>query len=271
MTAEAKLSLKDRLIGNPQNTSLETRIINVVALCICLIGVFKIVSNALLLNLEEAIIAAIFAVFAGGSYLYIRSTHKWERIALPVALLFLGVLTYDWVIDPDGVLSNDGYYFMAFGVIASIILKQRYRTPFAILICLIVVFILAKGLLYPQKIFPDAKARLHAVLDTGITMLLLIIASIIIVRIVLGEYRRTIEAMKKAQAEVKVLKGLLPICSKCKRIRKSTGDWEVVEAYIANNSEATFTHGVCPDCGTELLKDFYHFKGLEADKPEVRE
>jgi PAS domain S-box-containing protein len=61
-----------------------------------------------------------------------------------------------------------------------------------------------------------------------------------------------IEAQRAAdeakERELENLRGLLRICSTCKKIRNSIGDWEQLEAYIASHSEADFTHGMCPDC-----------------------
>ena len=51
--------------------------------------------------------------------------------------------------------------------------------------------------------------------------------------------------------EIQVLRGLLPICSFCKKIRNEDNTWEKIEWYIARHSEAEFTHGVCPDCARE--------------------
>ncbi|HEY6140318.1 MAG TPA: HAMP domain-containing protein [Thermoanaerobaculia bacterium] len=51
-----------------------------------------------------------------------------------------------------------------------------------------------------------------------------------------------------AQAEVKVLEGILPICASCKRIHTDKGDWQAVESYVRDHSEAEFSHGICPDC-----------------------
>ena len=51
--------------------------------------------------------------------------------------------------------------------------------------------------------------------------------------------------------EVRVLRGLLPICSFCKRIRKQDNNWEPLEDYISEHSEAEFTHGFCPECAKE--------------------
>lgn len=61
-----------------------------------------------------------------------------------------------------------------------------------------------------------------------------------------------VEAQKAAdeakERELENLRGLMRICSTCKRICNTVGDWEQVESYIAAHSAADFTHGLCPDC-----------------------
>ncbi|MEE9542627.1 MAG: response regulator [Thermodesulfobacteriota bacterium] len=60
---------------------------------------------------------------------------------------------------------------------------------------------------------------------------------------------------QKMEKEVKVLKGLLPICASCKKIRDDKGYWNQIEEYIRDNSEAEFTHGYCHECAEKLLED----------------
>ncbi|MCX7984452.1 MAG: PAS domain-containing protein [Bacteroidetes bacterium] len=62
------------------------------------------------------------------------------------------------------------------------------------------------------------------------------------------EREALIQELRDALANVKTLSGLLPICANCKRIRDDKGYWEAVEGYLMKHSEATFTHGLCPDC-----------------------
>jgi hypothetical protein len=57
-----------------------------------------------------------------------------------------------------------------------------------------------------------------------------------------------ISELQSTLAEVKDLRGLLPICANCKNIRNDKGYWEQIETYIASHSSATFTHSLCPDC-----------------------
>ncbi|HMP77351.1 MAG TPA: HAMP domain-containing protein [Kiritimatiellia bacterium] len=53
-------------------------------------------------------------------------------------------------------------------------------------------------------------------------------------------------------ARMNVMRGLLPICSSCKKIRDDQGYWQQVEKFVGERTEARFTHGVCPDCLVKL-------------------
>jgi hypothetical protein len=55
----------------------------------------------------------------------------------------------------------------------------------------------------------------------------------------------------------KILGGLIPNCSSCKKIRDDKGFWNQLEHYIYEHSEATFTHGVCPECAEKLYGKYY--------------
>ncbi len=54
---------------------------------------------------------------------------------------------------------------------------------------------------------------------------------------------------------VKQLRGLLPICSYCKRIRSDSDYWEQVESYISNHTDAEFSHGICPCCYERVMAE----------------
>ncbi len=68
------------------------------------------------------------------------------------------------------------------------------------------------------------------------------------------EQKNTIDKLQKSINEVKILRGILPICSYCKKIRDDKGYWQQVEGYIRDHSEAEFTHGMCPDCYKREIK-----------------
>ncbi|MBI3585197.1 MAG: response regulator [Nitrospinae bacterium] len=70
------------------------------------------------------------------------------------------------------------------------------------------------------------------------------------------EKERIIFELRKALSDIKTLKGLIPICASCKKIRNDKGYWEQVEKYIREHSSADFTHTICPDCAKKLYPDF---------------
>jgi PAS domain S-box-containing protein len=71
------------------------------------------------------------------------------------------------------------------------------------------------------------------------------------------ERERLIEELKEALENVKTLKGLLPICASCKRIRDDSGYWNQIEAYVRDHTDAEFSHALCPDCALKLYPDYF--------------
>lgn len=63
------------------------------------------------------------------------------------------------------------------------------------------------------------------------------------------------ERLEKVQREIKILHGILPICSSCQKIRDDKGDWRQFEAYVRDHSQADFTHSYCPDCYERVMKE----------------
>lgn len=70
---------------------------------------------------------------------------------------------------------------------------------------------------------------------------------------------KLISELQKALDEIKTLKGIVPICSTCKKIRDDKGFWNSLESYIQQHSDASFSHGICPECSDKLYggQDWY--------------
>ena len=68
-------------------------------------------------------------------------------------------------------------------------------------------------------------------------------------------FARLAEFERSLERRVKVLEGLLPICSYCKNIRNDKGEWERMEGYISRRSDAEFSHGICPSCSAKHYPD----------------
>ena len=64
-----------------------------------------------------------------------------------------------------------------------------------------------------------------------------------------------VQELNEALDQIKTLRGIVPICMHCKKIRDDQGFWSQVEVYVHNHTEAEFSHGVCPDCMKERYPD----------------
>ncbi len=92
-------------------------------------------------------------------------------------------------------------------------------------------------------------------------------AAVLQARIAAGERILEMQARLRSQAEalqgaldqVKTLRGIIPICAHCKRIRNDDDYWQEVAQYVSTHTEAMFSHGICPECLAE------HYPGLDDD------
>lgn len=111
------------------------------------------------------------------------------------------------------------------------------------------------------------RQRLIAILAVGLLVTALLLLGVLlhfnrrgrIRREALARTNASLEAanrqLREAQSEVQTLKGLIPICSHCKRVRDDEGYWESVESYITSRSEALFSHSICQECGPSIYGD----------------
>ncbi len=78
------------------------------------------------------------------------------------------------------------------------------------------------------------------------------------------EQRKLISKLQEALTEIKTLKGLIPICASCKKIRDDKGYWNQLEVYISEHTDAVFSHGFCPECAEEWRAEIGRFTEKES-------
>jgi len=89
------------------------------------------------------------------------------------------------------------------------------------------------------------------------------------------ERERLVHDLQQALDKIKALRGLLPMCAWCKKVRNDKGYWQKVETYIQEHSDASFTHGICPECLSKVdpataMEVFERDKERKRFKPERR-
>jgi len=94
-----------------------------------------------------------------------------------------------------------------------------------------------------------------------------VIEGAVITFVDITERKQAEEALEKASDDIRTLRGILPICSSCKKIRDDQGYWNQVEVYIRDHSEAQFSHGICPECIRIL---YPKLKKRDGNSPEHR-
>ena len=80
------------------------------------------------------------------------------------------------------------------------------------------------------------------------------------------QLKRKTDLLEQALKEIKTLRGIVPICANCKKIRDDEGYWSQVEVYVQNHTEAKFSHGICPGCAKKLYPEFDLGDGITPKK-----
>ena len=103
-------------------------------------------------------------------------------------------------------------------------------------------------LYYSVKLWPVHLAVFDASINTVIRIIVLGGMAFLV--------SRTAAQSRALAKRVRVLEGILPICSFCKKIRDTNNTWHPLEGYISDRSNAQFTHGFCPECGERHYSDY---------------
>lgn len=74
-------------------------------------------------------------------------------------------------------------------------------------------------------------------------------------KVILRQRSRLVRELRESLANIRTLRGLIPICAHCKRVRDDAGFWQQVEAYVQSRSEAEFSHGICPSCMVDVSNE----------------
>ena len=69
------------------------------------------------------------------------------------------------------------------------------------------------------------------------------------------ELAERVHELESAMAQIKQLRGIIPICMYCKKIRDGREYWQQVEDYVEKHSDAQFSHGICPECAKKIMDE----------------
>jgi hypothetical protein len=261
------ISFFNRFLGDATICSLENRIFNAAMIMVSLLGGITTIYNIILHNnliLTACSGVSVFLTLA--AYGNSLRTRKFQPLVLPVIVYFSAIMIISWITN-DGTRGASSDFFFLLISLGILLLKKPYPA-FYLTIVILLVALLALEHQYPTLLLTyDTEAQRF--LDLGISMIMCLLFNGLMIHVVFREYLRerqqknelleqTIrdkEALEIAQKELRILKGIVPICANCKMIRDGEDDWIHIEEFLSINSEAQLSHGICPDCAARLYPE----------------
>ncbi|MDA8140487.1 MAG: hypothetical protein M0036_17725, partial [Desulfobacteraceae bacterium] len=144
-------------------------------------------------------------------------------------------------------------------------LRRSGRKKLAIVIAMIIFYFAAfNDALVGVGLYPFIYLFEYAFAGLMISMAMMLVGDFMDIAEEFEKVNRRLEAaVKERTKEVKALSGLLPICASCKKIRDDKGYWSQIETYLKAHSDATFSHGICPECQDKLYPELAQYRSSD--------
>jgi DNA-binding NtrC family response regulator len=81
------------------------------------------------------------------------------------------------------------------------------------------------------------------------------------------ERKKLLLQLENSIREIKTLRGLIPMCAWCRKLRDDDGYWKQVETYVMKHTDAAFTHGICPECAEKTTAEYRRKRRSEEQGP----
>ncbi|MGL1903439.1 MAG: hypothetical protein OCC49_14975 [Fibrobacterales bacterium] len=272
------IAFLDFLAGDEKNVPLERRGLNVIIFAAGILCTV-LVLEAIVLQWEGVTLGiTLWMSFMLWTLYYIARTTKQNSW---LAWVYLGVHASGILVDWFLVAGNVGIapmVFVGFAVLVPIITKRTQLLKGVILLVAVYTSLFLGTIVF-DVVGHKATDVMH-VQETLIEMGMVATCMFVVTFVAIQSYRSAhlrsytlnydLELknlqLQKAVDEIKTLQGIIPICSCCKKIRSEGGAWDQIEHYISKHSDASFSHGVCPDC---LKSEYPHIHERMEKKGKV--
>lgn len=207
-------------------------------------GVWDIIEKRVFEGVLVFIVCSIFIMLL----ILLNRTRAYHNIIRVCVVIMLGILAYELVTGGGNGAAILWFYFVPSTVFFLLGLKEGLWWIGALVITVLVVIGGKIGYQYPPSLA-------HRFVTT-FSLVVLLAGSVEFLR---NRYYQQLLAEKRALQdaldEITMLKGMVPICSSCKKIRDDKGFWMQIESFVREHSELEFSHGICPECATKLYPD----------------
>lgn len=242
----------EKLIERDDGAPLEIHVYRLVCLLASFVSIGLVIPANLFQHVSGwvTVIAGLMGLTTLGMYRASRRGTNMPKTLLVVVVMALNGI---WFLN-GGMSGSVGLYFPGAALLAVLFVPGRWRMVAVALVVADALGLLLVERWVPGCVIPFATER-DRVIDLATGLPISVSSCTPLMRIVLagyhGEHRRLEQAneeLEKHLAEIRTLRGLLPICAWCRRVRDDQGLWTRVEQYLGEHTGARLTHGVCPDC-----------------------
>jgi hypothetical protein len=244
-----------------EHPDLDIRLFRKVSLASAGLALGAVVPANFLQNLPIGLSLAV-AAFGLLSYALYRASLRGIHAARTFCVLLLLLLDFSWFQNAGSRGTISMFMFFAVLVLMTFFKGRAGWVALAAFLANGFALLWAEHA-FPRLVVPYAQEA-DRLSDFTTSFVISTLVCVLVLRVILAAYERerTRLTVLNAQlehslAEIRTLQGLLPICSWCKKIRDDEGLWTQVEDYVAKHTDASFTHGMCPECAKT------HFPGKE--------
>lgn len=254
--------------GGGDDTDIQVRFYRLFCAIATGMAFLIIIPANLLQNLSPLVNVAVgcFGMVTAFFYLEAQKGHHYTTLFY---LLLVLVINITWFVN-GGAQGSVASFFVSAFMYAMIIFRGKARWWWLIAFLANTIMLLMIDHAYPQYIHPFQSPVDRLIdLTTGVTISALM--CVIVLWTILHSYDRkqlqlatlnqhletSLAELEKSLAEISTLEGLLPICSWCKNIRNDDGSWTRIEEYVEARTDASFSHGMCPDCYEQHYPELY--------------
>jgi hypothetical protein len=194
------------------------------------------------------------------------------RNVLPLKVKALSLILFAFIVAVVGLiqfsLSSSAIQYMMMGVLVAVVFLGSRAAVWVYALSAVVLAIIGSltfsGVILPSIDLGNYNTYASTWANNSVTFLSILglmtilvgnIGQILHCKIV--DLKRKNDELQKALSEIKTLRGIIPICSYCKKVRDDSGYWDRVDIYVRNHSEADFSHSICPECVRT------HFPGIK--------
>jgi len=234
-----------------------------------LLSMRKLLPEVVTVIIANGLTACFFVMITHGIHLFYQKAIKSRHYFWPVFLMVMGFLYFTYI-SPD-LAARIVLLSLLACVFLMISAYSVYKFPKAVSYganTLVVITLLFQALFLGFRILYTVIVEkgiqdfiTYASIVQGLAFVVLIGGNIILFfGLIIMNSQRVEHELLDAHKEIKQLRGILPICAHCKKIRDDNGYWNQVESYIQRHSEAEFSHSICPECAKKYYPEYTVYK-----------